>query len=86
MNADKFLDTNILVYAYDLDTPEKRETALQWVKDGWQNFGKTAISVQVLQELAVNLQKGGLAHLEATQIVRWPWMNRRAGNFPSGMP
>ena len=76
MNATKFLDTNILLYAYDLDAPAKRAVALRLVEQGWTTPGDTAISVQVLQEMHVNLGKRGVTHTEATRIVRdfadWP--------------
>ncbi len=76
MNATKFLDTNILLYAYDLDTPAKRAVALRLVEQGWTAPGDTAISVQVLQEMHVNLGKRGVSQTEATRIVRdfadWP--------------
>ena len=76
MNATKFLDTNILLYAYDLDAPAKRSVALRLVEQGWTAFGDTAISVQVLQEMHVNLGKRGVSQTEATRIVRdfadWP--------------
>lgn len=76
MNATKFLDTNILLYAYDLDAPAKRAVALRLVEQGWTAPGDTAISVQVLQEMHVNLGKRGVTQTEATRIVRdfadWP--------------
>ena len=76
MNASKFLDTNVLLYAYDLDAPVKRAAALRLVERGWTAPGDTAISVQVLQELHVNLVKRGVSKTEATRIVRdfavWP--------------
>lgn len=76
MNATKFLDTNILVYAYDLDAPAKRAVAIRLVEQGWTHLGDIAISVQVLQELNVNLRKRGISQIEAAQIVRdftvWP--------------
>lgn len=76
MPAARFLDTNILLYAYDLDAPAKRAVALRWVKRGWTSPGDTAISVQVLQELHVNLVRRGVSPSEATRIVRdfaaWP--------------
>ncbi len=76
MNAERFLDTNILLYAYDLDAPEKRRVALHFVEEGWRKLGATAISVQVLQETFVNLQKHGVERDEAIQIMcdysRWP--------------
>jgi len=76
MNAIRFLDTNILLYAYDLDAPAKRAVALGLVKQGWTTPGDTAISVQVLQEMHVNLGKRGVPRSEATRIIRdftdWP--------------
>ncbi len=76
MNAVRFLDTNILVYAYDLDAPAKRAVAQGLVKRGWSAPGDTAISVQVLQELHVNLARRGVPPADATRIVRdfsdWP--------------
>ena len=76
MNATRFLDTNILLYAYDLDAPAKRTVALQLVEQGWLSPGETAISVQVLQELYVNLEKRHVPRAEAGQIIRdyaqWP--------------
>jgi predicted nucleic acid-binding protein len=76
MNATRFLDTNILLYAYDLDAPAKREVALRYLEEGWNSLGETALSVQVLQELHVNLCKHGLPATEAATVVRryaaWP--------------
>jgi predicted nucleic acid-binding protein len=76
MNAARFLDTNILVYAYDLDASAKRNVALRLVKQGWTVPGETAISVQVLQELYVNLERRGVARRDAVQIIQdfsyWP--------------
>lgn len=76
MNAAKFLDTNILLYAYDLDAPAKREVAFRLVEQGWSSPGTIAISVQVLQELCVNLEKRRVSRADAAQIIRdfsqWP--------------
>lgn len=76
MSASKFFDTNILLYAYDLDAPAKRAVALRLVEQAWASPGDTAISVQVLQELQVNLVKRGAPRAEAEQILRdyahWP--------------
>ncbi len=76
MSASKFLDTNILLYAHDLDAPKKRAVALKLVEQGWTSLGDTAISVQVLHEMHVNLARKGVAQSAATQIVRdylaWP--------------
>jgi predicted nucleic acid-binding protein len=76
MNATRFLDTNILLYAYDQDAPAKRSAALRLVEQGWSAPGQTAISVQVLQEMHVNLERRGVAKAEAAKIIRdyasWP--------------
>jgi len=76
MHAEVFLDTNILVYAYDMDAGEKRATALGIVEGGWLHLGGTAISVQVLQALYVNLLRKGRTHEEAAVILHdlslWP--------------
>jgi predicted nucleic acid-binding protein len=76
MNASRFLDTNLLVYAYDLDAPGKRAVARRLVEQGWTSLGESAISVQVLQELHVNLEKRGIERPLAGQIVNdfgaWP--------------
>ncbi len=76
MNASRFLDTNILLYAYDLDAPEKRAVALRLVEQAWNSPGETAISVLVLQEMHVNLERRGVLRAEAGQIIRdyaqWP--------------
>lgn len=76
MNATRFLDTNILLYAYDLDAPAKRAVALEFLQHGWNHPGETALSVQVLQEFHVNLCKQGLSPSEAARVVRpyatWP--------------
>jgi predicted nucleic acid-binding protein len=69
MSAVRFLDTNILLYAYDLDAPTKRVKAMQLVEQGWTSPGETAISVQVLQEMHVNLAKRGVSPKEAARIV-----------------
>lgn len=76
MAADVFLDTNILVYAYDVDAGEKRTIAVGLAERGFGEPGSTAISVQVLQELYVNLLRKGRSHEEAVVIVHdlsvWP--------------
>jgi predicted nucleic acid-binding protein len=76
MNAIRFLDTNILLYAYDQDSPAKRSVAVRLIEQGWSAPGQTAISVQVLQEMHVNLERRGVAKAEAARIIRdyapWP--------------
>jgi len=57
MKEDKvFLDTNILVYAYDLSSGRKHDIARNIVADLW-NLRTGALSIQVLQELFINVTK-----------------------------
>lgn len=76
MNASRFLDTNILLYAYDIDAAGKRTVARKLVEEGWSALGSTAISVQVLQEFFVNLVRKGQPASAAGRIVNdfgaWP--------------
>jgi predicted nucleic acid-binding protein len=49
MSAKVFVDTNVLVYAYDIDAGYKRSTANSVLSELWdQDSG--AVSMQVLQE------------------------------------
>jgi predicted nucleic acid-binding protein len=48
MPAERFLDTNVLLYGYDLDAPEKRKVAQTLIERAWLQPGGTAVSVQVL--------------------------------------
>jgi predicted nucleic acid-binding protein len=67
--SDRFIDTNILVYAYDLDERKKRAIALKLVEDGFI-AGNSSVSVQVLQELLINLERKKVKRADAEQIVR----------------
>ena len=49
-----FVDTNILVYAYDASAEEKHRTALGIVRNLWKS-GKGILSTQVLQEFFVTV-------------------------------
>ena len=72
----RFIDTNVLLYAYDLESPPKRAQAKKIVEQGWQSLGEAAISVQVLQELQVNLEKRKVPKGEVHQLIYdlsiWP--------------
>ena len=48
MPAERFLDTNILLYGYDLDSPEKRSIAQSLIEQAWLQPGRTAIDVALL--------------------------------------
>jgi predicted nucleic acid-binding protein len=57
MPDDKtFIDTNVLVYAYDRSAGVKRDIARQILSELWES-GKGALSVQVLQEFFVTITK-----------------------------
>lgn len=53
MSAVAFVDSNILIYAHDLDAGVKRERAVAKLRELW-NSGAGRLSVQVLQEFYVN--------------------------------
>ena len=48
----RFINTNILVYAYDISAQEKRERARALLEELWSNQ-TGCISIQVLQEFYV---------------------------------
>ena len=55
MAGDKiFLDTNVVIYAYDVSAGDKNETARKIVMGLWDS-GLGVISTQVLQEFFVNV-------------------------------
>jgi predicted nucleic acid-binding protein len=53
MSGVAFVDSNILIYAHDLDAGVKRERAVAKLRELW-NSGTGRLSVQVLQEFYVN--------------------------------
>lgn len=55
-NDGDFVDSNVLIYAYDLDAKAKHDIAVAQIKQLWQT--KTGIiSTQVLQEFYVNITR-----------------------------
>ena len=89
MTADVFIDTNVLVYAYDLDAGVRHETAQALVAEAWQGPQTPWISVQVLQELLAALRKGGVSLRQACKIVtphmHWRVIETDVALFRSGM-
>jgi len=61
MPADVFIDTNILVYAHDLDAGRKHDVARELLSGFWRSKPWPWISVQVLQELLVTMRRKGVA-------------------------
>lgn len=56
MSERIFVDTNVLVYVYDMGQPAKRTVATQWLQRLWRDrCGRT--SIQVLNELYVTLTR-----------------------------
>jgi predicted nucleic acid-binding protein len=67
-----FVDTNIIVYAYDVSAGEKHRKAVEIMKDIWST-GYGIISSQVLQEFFVNVTRKiakPLNVLTAKEIVK----------------
>ena len=64
-----FVDTNILVYAHDRDAGDKHQAAKSKVADLWNHPMTPAISVQVLQELYVNLIRKDVSADEARETI-----------------
>lgn len=55
MSGDKvFVDTNVLVYAYDADAGHKHKIAVDIMKDLWRS-GHGVLSTQTLQEFFVTI-------------------------------
>ena len=70
MGVDQvFVDTNILVYAYDKDAGEKHRIARDRVKSLWDRPLVPSISIQVLQEFYVNLVKKRVNASDAREVV-----------------
>jgi len=70
MNDKQILvDTNILVYAHDGDAGEKHIAARRRLEELWTRMVPPAVSVQVLQELYVNLVRKGASNPAARRVV-----------------
>ena len=89
MPVDRFIDTNILLYAYDLDAPAKRDVAQSIVQAAWLKPGSAAISVQVLQEFHVNFLRAGHPREEAIELIGdfciWPVVEDTLSLFNLGL-
>ena len=70
MPVKRFLDTNILLYAYDLDAGSKREVAMGIMSAAFACPAETAVSVQVLQEFHVNFVRAGHSPAEAAAVIQ----------------
>ena len=89
MSVEYFLDTNVLLYGYDLDAPEKRLIAASILENAWKFPGSVAVSVQVLQEFFVNFTRKGQKYSEARLLVEdfccWPVVENSLSLLGSGL-
>src|SRR5579864_2886888 len=68
MNGKTFVDTNVLIYAYDVDAKAKHETAKSLLQELWSE--RTGVlSPQVLQEFYVNVTRK-IAHPLSKESAR----------------
>lgn len=77
VSAEVFVDTNILYYANTQSEDPRHALARDCVRDLWAEPGRAVVSVQVLQELHVNLvRKAGLAPVQSaarvSHYLAWP--------------
>jgi predicted nucleic acid-binding protein len=56
MGGKVFVDTNVLIYAHDVDAEAKHQTGKRILKELW-NTRTGALSTQVLQEFYVNVTR-----------------------------
>src|SRR5271163_429156 len=71
MSVKTFVDTNVLVYAHDVDDPSKHDLARDALRELWTD-GTGVLSPQVLQEFYVNVTRKiatPLAKDAARQVV-----------------
>ena len=69
MNASFFVDTNVLVYAYDRAEPEKQRAALD-VLDRLAVRGQGVLSTQVLSEMFVTITRKVAAPLTVDEALK----------------
>jgi len=78
MTGPTFVDSNILIYAHDLDAGPKQVVAAARIAELWQ-AGDGVLSTQVLQEFYVNVTqeiKRPLSRISAREVIRdyIPWV------------
>ncbi len=69
MTDRTFVDTNILVYAHDLDAGKKHGLAKRVVTELWENRSGV-LSTQVIQEFYVTLTRKIPAPLKKSTVIR----------------
>jgi predicted nucleic acid-binding protein len=88
MTAPVFVDTNILLYAFDDRDPAKRDAARAWRAELWRSR-RGRISLQVLSEFYVNAvrllpQGKGKARAEVRDLLAWSPVVSHAGLIERG--
>jgi len=71
MTVKTFVDTNVLVYAYDRGAGSKHERALDLLEMLWTD-GNGVLSTQVLQEFYVNVRRKAqkpISHKQARALI-----------------
>jgi predicted nucleic acid-binding protein len=69
MTGRFFIDTNIIVYAHDLDAGEKHKIAAVKLEEFWKQDNPPSISIQVLQEACAVLIKKGMQAIEINALM-----------------
>ncbi|AXC12961.1 PIN domain protein [Acidisarcina polymorpha] len=69
MSAKTFVDTNLLVYAYDVDAGSKQERAIDVLTELWRSR-EGRLSTQVLQEFYVSVTRKLTSRLSRTAARR----------------
>lgn len=69
MSDRAFVDTNVLVYAYDRDAGSKHDTARDLIAGLWESR-TGVVSTQVLQEFYVNVRRKAKRPMSRSDAVR----------------
>jgi predicted nucleic acid-binding protein len=77
MSGKTFVDTNVLIYAHDIDAGEKQQVAKAVLRELWSERAGV-LSMQVLQEFYINVTRKiasplpkDLARLVVTSYAMW---------------
>ncbi len=89
MPDELFVDTNILVYAHDVDAGAKHRIAKELIVDSWHRTPLPYVSIQFLQELLVNLRRKGIgaadARLTVEDYLNWRIVENSVSLFEQGL-
>jgi len=69
MTGHFFVDTNIIVYAHDLDAGNKHRIATAKLEELWKQDNVPSISIQVLQEICAVFIKKGLPNSKINGLM-----------------